>query len=1342
MAIPFLKGIDVTGTVDLSNLTVDGAQGTDGQVLTSTGSGIAWEDASGGASLSGGAANKLAIWNSATTLTNDTNLHWNTTNDQLGIGNANPQAKLDITQSQSSQGIIIRSSSVQPEITFIDGATGDSFAIGHNRSGSRMDIEINGTDTHTFKQNGNVGFGTTNPTKPLVVNEVRTGSTASDAYTAVVKSSQSSGASPNPGTGGLKVQYTSSSSNVHAFGLVAGSSSSDFLTTGPMHFYTNSDLDTVSATGYAMQLDTSQRLTIGSMTASQKLNVAGNVTANRYYGNSSTVYYVDPNDSTTAAVLAGGLEIGYGSAGEYRIEVGEGRTGNGYAYIDFVGDTTYSDYGLRLIRNNSGANTSSQLVHRGTGNLEFKTWDAGAMLFSTTNSERMRITSAGNVGIGTTSPGHKLDVSGTGQASNDFRAPIFYDSNNTGYYLDPASLSVINDLDLKENGIQRWYRSGGNARQRADARLDGTNAARLHWYGKTDSNTNTGFKHAWYDGAQYVNVTAQSDFVYFDRVSGTVSVQSDGSFRAPIFYDSNDTNYYTNPNSRSNLSTLVVGSTAANSSSYGIDFYGHLHMHDKEINYVSQLHFNDGVRFVGMDNNSYLKFKWNNTGSGGIRFYDGDDTHHGYIYGDGAGRFGLLDNDGNWAVRIQTGTNPLELSCDNNTEFRVYNSYVEALGSSRAPIFYDSNDTNYYLNPASTSIVNELFVNGKLGFRDSVSSDDGRGIYFEGNSFSTAYAIFRESGSWSNPYPDLRIAFHTGIKLGANSGYNGIRFYTDYDMATQVMSVNNGSDGLGASNVYVNNSLVAGSSLRAPIFYDSNDTNYKVDPNGTSNLNHLNVAGTFRFQRSSWNQTSQDDNVTVTVGDSDITFRHNNDDDGDASVYNFQYRSGGNDVNILNFASNYANFTTPYVRCTNNSTDYAQLESNSSGGVIKAVSNGNTNVLIRSYGESYTLNNFGIGTSSPGGRLHVSSGTSGDAVLIIEADTDNNNENDNPRIELKQDGGAILSLFGINGDAGNTFTNAGTNYAYWRSSDGIDIVTGGNNRAITINNTQKTYFYNDVQVNGASGVLGAVLDLQSNHASYNDSRITFSSADGAPDGTIIYKNEPFKTRFEFYTQTSGTTGTISLSVDQSSAYFANKVYAKEFRDRDNTSYYLHPASSSKLYQLSMFGHSINSGQVMLVPDKTSYSSGGGFTNMTYRKLNSSLSYTPETVVSFQWNTTQKGSIGMNAYGTQFNTSGSDERLKENFETWDENVLNSFETIQPKKFNFKSEPENSQKTKGYIAQEMVDKFPEAYPLMANEDGEDRYMFNPSGMTVYLMKAVKELIEENKQLKQRVEVLENQ
>jgi len=42
--------LDVNGTVNLTNLKIATAQGTDGQVLTSTGSGVAWEDVSGGSS--------------------------------------------------------------------------------------------------------------------------------------------------------------------------------------------------------------------------------------------------------------------------------------------------------------------------------------------------------------------------------------------------------------------------------------------------------------------------------------------------------------------------------------------------------------------------------------------------------------------------------------------------------------------------------------------------------------------------------------------------------------------------------------------------------------------------------------------------------------------------------------------------------------------------------------------------------------------------------------------------------------------------------------------------------------------------------------------------------------------------------------------------------------------------------------------------------------------------------------------------------------------------------------------------------------------------------------------
>jgi len=88
---------------------------------------------------------------------------------------------------------------------------------------------------------------------------------------------------------------------------------------------------------------------------------------------------------------------------------------------------------------------------------------------------------------------------------------------------------------------------------------------------------------------------------------------------------------------------------------------------------------------------------------------------------------------------------------------------------------------------------------------------------------------------------------------------------------------------------------------------------------------------------------------------------------------------------------------------------------------------------------------------------------------------------------------------------------------------------------------------------------------------------------------------------------------------------------------------------------------------------------------------------------------------------QFNTSSSDRSLKKNFENWTENTLELFKNINPQKFNFIFEEDTEAKTKGYIAQDLVDSFPEAY----NKNDDDKYMFNPSGMVVYLMKAIQEL-----------------
>lgn len=89
---------------------------------------------------------------------------------------------------------------------------------------------------------------------------------------------------------------------------------------------------------------------------------------------------------------------------------------------------------------------------------------------------------------------------------------------------------------------------------------------------------------------------------------------------------------------------------------YKLSMGGSIHMYNNSMNYVHQVHFNDNVRFYDENNDSYLNFKYGDTGAGGIKFYDGNGTRQGYIYSDGNATnpsFGLLDGDGNWGVQIR-----------------------------------------------------------------------------------------------------------------------------------------------------------------------------------------------------------------------------------------------------------------------------------------------------------------------------------------------------------------------------------------------------------------------------------------------------------------------------------------------------------------------------------------------------------------------------------------------------------------------------------------------------------------------------------------------------------------
>ncbi len=143
------------------------------------------------------------------------------------------------------------------------------------------------------------------------------------------------------------------------------------------------------------------------------------LSAGSSYPLTGTLYGTSTNFSGSGD-YAGSMTLGTGaSTAEAHLTIGQGRTDSGFSYIDLVGGTTYPDYGLRIIRGNTGANATSGIYHRGTGDLEMQTTDSASILLKTNNTLALTLTNTqkaiftGNVGIGTTSPSAKLEVRAT-----------------------------------------------------------------------------------------------------------------------------------------------------------------------------------------------------------------------------------------------------------------------------------------------------------------------------------------------------------------------------------------------------------------------------------------------------------------------------------------------------------------------------------------------------------------------------------------------------------------------------------------------------------------------------------------------------------------------------------------------------------------------------------------------------------------------------------------------------------------------------------------------------------------------------------------------------------------
>ena len=296
----------------------------------------------------------------------------------VGVGTSSPAGRLHVFGGDSIFGATsyTRILNADRVIDFTNTAQ-DTYVAGRI-NGLSLKIYGNNGNGIDIDSSGRVGVGTNSPDNILTV--IGTGTSS-----AVLR--VGNGTSFTGGTNFLIPHLAVNSGsdtagNVTRFALIVGSGGQTYIeslmenasTSSASTIFRNRGTDGVAE---RMRITSIGRVGIGTNTPNALLHVNGNAM------------------------------VGAADANDCGIDVGMGATGSRSAYVDLIGDTTFTDFGLRIIRENTGANTNSGIYHRGTGSLVFNAVESGPFLFFHNNTERVRIDSSGRLLVGTSS------VSGT-----------------------------------------------------------------------------------------------------------------------------------------------------------------------------------------------------------------------------------------------------------------------------------------------------------------------------------------------------------------------------------------------------------------------------------------------------------------------------------------------------------------------------------------------------------------------------------------------------------------------------------------------------------------------------------------------------------------------------------------------------------------------------------------------------------------------------------------------------------------------------------------------------------------------------------------------------------------
>jgi hypothetical protein len=383
--------------------------------------------------------------------------------------------------------------------------------------------------------------------------------------------------------------------------------------------------------------------------------------------------------------------------------------------------------------------------------------------------------------------------------SGSFSASIFYDSNNTDYYVDPASTAVA----VNVQGAVRW---GSSAKNNGNPR-----SARIGYSGGNFGGISYGIDYTETSG---VHTYAISDIVSRVELYDGIRVWS-----APVGTVGSTVSWTEVLDARRNNSNMLfkgsVVLTASNYNSYSPTLTGTGASGTWGINITGNAgSVTNGVYTTGNQTITGLKIFENATPS------TGTSAKHLELFspeGAATDEVSLMFHQGNrWYHQIRSSGNGFQFT-EGNTSSRVAIIANQLYGT----IFYDTNNTGYYVDPASTSYVSGEFQvqqSGVNGFRIITPT---------GNQSLWVRAGYDSNGS---PTP---VSSPTNIQFQSSGSSGGsFTFVCGNDKALTIA----GDYAQGAG------------SMRAPIFYDSNNTGYYVDPASTGDSLHC--AGNISIQTS------------------------------------------------------------------------------------------------------------------------------------------------------------------------------------------------------------------------------------------------------------------------------------------------------------------------------------------------------------------------------------------------------------------------------------------------------------------------------------------------------------